>query len=109
MKPEVLGGLFGDGGDRGDRRAGVLQHDVLDVLRPDGGEPGNGARSDRGAGGLQQPAAGEMRIGVWLSCVSFWLLTFGADERLFLGTAVAYPGFAASHNFLLRQLVSNNR
>ena len=35
---QVLGRLLGDPRDRGHRRAGVAQHHVLDVLRPDRGK-----------------------------------------------------------------------
>jgi len=80
---EVFAGLFGDGGDRGDRRAGVLQDDVLDVLRPDGGKAvtapdpmaAPAVVSPIDVRNLRRPNA----PGVWLICVSSWLLS---GERL---------------------------
>ena len=40
---EILACLFGDLRDRGDRRPGMAQYDILDVLRPDRRKPGQRA------------------------------------------------------------------
>ena len=58
---QVFRRLFGNGRNGGDRRAGMAEHDILDVLCPDGGEAGQGARTgggaDGGGGAFQQAAA----------------------------------------------------
>ena len=58
-KPQILGRLLGDRWNRGHRRTGMMQHHVLDVLRPDGREAGDRVGSDGRAGGRQKAAARE--------------------------------------------------
>ena len=69
-KAEVLARLFGDGRDRGDGRSGVAQDDALDVLCPNGGEAGDGPRSDGCAGAGRQGSTGDA---LWVA--AWWCLT----------------------------------
>ena len=50
LEAEVLAGLLGDGGNRGDGWAGVTDDDILDCLCPNGRESGHRARSDSDTG-----------------------------------------------------------
>jgi hypothetical protein len=50
IEAEVLIGLLGNFGNCGHRRPRLVQHHVLDVLRPDCREPGESARGSRDSG-----------------------------------------------------------
>ncbi len=57
---EVLLHLLGDGVQVGYAGAELAQRHVLDLLRPDGGEPADGAAADRRTGELQRTASSEL-------------------------------------------------